>query len=431
MGGGISGLAAAHELTRCGLEVVVLEASDRLGGAIDTQRTDGWIVERGANTVVDRDPLTKLASELGLEPTTAAPESSARFVWYEGELHTLPRDPLSFLRSSLLPLGAKIKILAEPLASPPPEHDESIADLVRRRLGPEILERLVAPFVAGIYAGDPELLSVRHALPRLARLEAEHGSLIRGAFREPRRPRPRPISFHEGLAPLPSAVAPAIADVRLTTPAEGIARRGDLLAVRTRNDEITAPRIVVATPARVTARVLSDLSGGVSEALGELPHSGVVVLALGFRRRDVDDELDGFGFLSAEPDFPLLGCLYSSTLFPDSAPDDRVLLTAFLGGARRPDALDREDGELVDSAVSALDRVLGIRGDPVFETLRRWRPGIPQYEIGHRRFLDLVEAIESEVPGLVIVGNYLRGVAVPDCIATARWKVRERLVDES
>ncbi|HEX3530624.1 MAG TPA: protoporphyrinogen oxidase, partial [Thermoanaerobaculia bacterium] len=312
------------------------------------------------------------------------------------------------------------------IARPADGREETIADFVRRRLWTEFLDYAVGPFVSGVYAGDPERLSVRWAVARIHALERDHGSLIRGALAKRKGPAPAGgmITFRDGLAALPRRLAQEIGDVRTGVFCRRVTRAGDGYVVETESEtgsgSFTAERIVIAVPADVAARLLDDLTGGASRLFAEIPYAPVAVVSLGVRRTDVAHLLDGFGFLAPRKEgLSILGCLFTSTLFPGRAPEGHAALVAFVGGRTNPEITARDDDAILATVRAELGRALGLSGEPVFHHVRRWPRAIPQYELGHGRFVERAEEIERQNPGLRISGNFLRGISVPDCIRNA------------
>ncbi len=403
-----------------------------MGGAIETHVEGAWRFELGPNTVVENDPsVSALIAAAGLagEKITASPAAKRRYLYKDGRLQALPGSPGGFLRTSLFPASAKLRLLKEPwIARPAGDPEESIAAFTRRRLGQAFLDDAVGPFVSGVYAGDPERLSVRWALPKIAALEREHGSLVRGALarRKSRKPAGASggmISFAAGLAELPRRLAREIGEVWTGVAALRILPTGNGFRVETTAGPRVASRVVLAVPADVAARLLAEATGGRSLALAEIPYAPVAVVALGYRREDVAHPLDGFGYLVPRKEGKrTLGCLFPSTIFPGRAPAGHVALTAFVGGRTDPEIVTWDDDRIAATVAEEVGQALGIRrqrGQPVFRLVRRWPRAIPQYEIGHGRFVTLGSEIENDLPGLRLGGNFLAGVSVPDCIRNA------------
>lgn len=452
-GAGISGLSTAFWLTRAGLRVTVLEASSQVGGALETWRPDPaevpnlpegrWLFEQGPNTVLEspeaREALGELLRDSGLgdERLEAATESARRWVFHDGELHLLPTSPPQILRTSLLSPAAKMRLLREPFVGRGPEdREETVAEMVRRRLGPEVLERAVEPFVSGVWAGDPARLSVQWAIPKLVQMERRHGSLLKAvlARQEDSEGRPPIVSVEGGFGRLAERLAEVVGDVRTGTPVTAVeplsgedSGPGSGGGFRVRfgegeaREELTAHRVVLAVPAGAAATILDGASGGRSGLFADLPYAPVAVVSLGYPQRSVGHALDGFGFLAPRSaGLDVLGCLFASSIFPRRAPAGHVGLTVFLGGRTAPEMVELSEGELRDRAVRDLDKVLGLTGDPRVEHVRRWPRALPQYELGHGRFVQRAAEMERDFPGLHFAVNWLEGPSVADCVMRAR-----------
>ena len=449
IGAGIAGLAAAYQLQKAGASVHVLEASGRTGGAIQSETTEGFLVEHGPNSIRAGAPaLEALIDELELheERIWANDAADARYVVRDGRPTPLPRSLGSFLSTDLFTAQAKLRLLAEPFIGRGRAEDESVEDFTQRRLGQEVLDYAVAPFVGGVFAGSPENLSVRHAFPRLAALEDEHGSLFLGAVRRALSsdgPDTEEIpsglfSFRDGLQTLPDALADVLGNrVTLNAPVIALNHDGEKWRVT-----ITSPNKQKRTPTfdalvctvplhRLTAM---DVDTPVDLGpLAEVWYPPLSVLALGYSREAIAHPLNGFGLLvpPVEDEFNVLGTIFSSTLFPGRAPDsgrDHVLLTTFVGGARAPDRATRKTAPLQSTVERDLNRLLGVEGTPVFRRHVHWPNAIPQYTVGYRTVKETLGAIEQRHPRLAFAGNYQRGVSVGDAL-TSGVEAARRLFD--
>ena len=418
----------------------MVDAGDAPGGVMRSVARDGWLAERGPNSCMLTPDVAAMVDACGATPSLlrAAPAGHVRYIVRDGRPVALPMSPPAFLRTPLFGAAGKLRILREPfVARRTATGDESIADFVRRRLGPEVLDWAIDPFVSGVYAGDPERLSVGHAFPRLVALEREHGSLIRGAIAMARRrgtartteaasgQRGAMISFRGGMETFPAAIARTLGPrVQCATRLVALAPRaeGGVRAVLERDGvraDVDADAVALTLPLHALAHVaLPDAARAHVAALGACRYPAVHSLALGFRREQVAHPLDGFGMLVPRREGrTLLGTLFSSSLFPDRAPAGHVLLTCFVGGMRRPELADADTAALLPVLLAELDTLLGLRGAPVFVEHSAWANAIPQYELGHDAIVSAAEALEAVLPGVVLDGQFRRGVSVGDCVA--------------
>lgn len=425
LGAGLTGLSAAVALKQRGVPVTVLESSPRAGGAVGTEDHDGFLVECGPNSMMVNEPeVAEFLRVTGLDAEIVVPRAKKRFLVRGGKPVALPSGPGGAVTTPLFSLRGKLRVLAEPFVSRGLADDESLAQLVRRRLGREILDYAIEPFVAGIYAGDPEKLSARHAFPKLWNLEKDHGSFIRGAVRARRSgPPQKMISFRQGMGALPARLSGLLGgDLRCGARVVDIARVGNGWSVswneegRTHRAECAA--FVCAVPAFALPRLPwpGDLPAQIDFPDG-IEYPPVSIVVLGFRRDAVRHPLDGFGMLvPAVENRKILGTIFSSGLFPGRAPEGHVLLTTFVGGARQPDLAPLPDAELERLVCADLAALLGAGGPPVFRRIVRWPRAIPQYNLGYGKTLSALEKLEAEHPGLHFVGNYRGGIAAGQCI---------------
>ena len=435
LGAGITGLTTAWHLQRAGLAPVVFERASRVGGPIGALETEGWLHELGPNSLLEGSPdVAAFIDELGLGARRlyAAPAARQRYVVRDGALVAMPTSPLSFVRTQLFSLRAKIALLGEPWrARSPADQEESVADFVVRRLGREFLDYAINPFVGGVYAGDPARLSVRHAFPKLHALEQEHGSLIRGALKRRNAsggPKGRIFSFPGGLGELPAALARQLGDaVRLRHTVLAVTRQDDGWQIQFECDgQPDSARFDVVISA-LTADALAALTfEGVPaadqlRALREIEQPFVASVFTGYRRENVRHPLDGFGLLVPQVEHrKILGTLFSSTLFPGRAPTGHVGLTSFVGGMRNPELSRLDDAGLVETVRTELGELVGATGAPVFTHVQRWPRAIPQYAMNYGRYQQAFSAVEASAPGLFIGGNCRDGISLANCIAAGR-----------
>jgi oxygen-dependent protoporphyrinogen oxidase len=437
VGGGISGLACAWGLQQRGLDVLLVEASGNAGGCIASIHESGDLLEAGPNSALDTSPLiAKLLESLGIaaDRIEANPAAQKRFVVRGGKPWALPMSPGAFLQSPLFSAAAKVRLLCEPFIGRRSDcHEETVASFVRRRLGSEFLDYAINPFVGGVYAGRPEQLSLQAAFPRLHDLEKNFGSLIRGQLfgarsraksaQQSKHAAPM-FSFRDGMATLPCTIAGRLRRIELNAHATAVAAVDGGFSVDVARDDcvrtLRARSIVLAVPAYAAATLIRSLSPKAASALAQIHYPPVAVVHSGWRREAIGHPLDGFGMLVPECEKTrILGCIFSSTLFPRRASSGMVLLTSFIGGARQPELVSLEETELKEIAHGDLGRLLQISGMPEFIKVRKWPRAIPQYTLGHAGRMASLESAEDSLPGFRFCANYRGGVSIGDCIASA------------
>src|SRR6266849_5535286 len=443
VGGGISGLVCAYALRKAGVDVLVVESSARAARMIRSQRRDGFLLELGPQSFSGTAALRTLCGDLGIAgQLLQAPAGTPRYVLINGALKAVPLSPPAMLTSSLLSAGTKWKIARDAFgSSQPTEGDESIAEFVRRKFGAELLDRLVGPFVSGVYAGDPERLSLRSSFPQLHEAEELAGSVIRGTIRAARarkgpREKPTLLSFREGNETLVRTLAAKIGTgLRLGSEVAGIQLRReqgtDRFEVRIRSagkeDVLITERLVMATPAEVAGALLRDVNPAFEPVLCGIEYAPVAVVSLGYRRADVGHSLEGFGFLVPRSSgLRVLGTVWNSSLFPGRAPDGYVLLTSFVGGATDPQAVTLPAEALASLVHGEIAPLLRLSAAPEFVNAQIYPRALPQYNIGHHERLAALDKLQAQTPGLFFVGNYLQGPAIGACVEQAT-AVAERL----
>lgn len=436
IGGGVSGLSTAYHLTQAKRTVCLIESSPQLGGAMNTRHVAGWQFETGPNTLMRSPTLNAILADLDLEVETCPANEMAtkRYVVKNGHPVALPGGPLALLSSPLFSLGDLFHLAREPWIKPSTT-EETIAQFVQRRLGQGFLDWAVDPFVSGVYAGDPHRLSVQAATPKIYALEHEYGSLIRGglarlkALKQPRPAGMPPekkglISFPGGLVTLVNRLAHKIQDsglghIRTATRIVSLIQtaEGDWQATTDSGEKFQAKHMVLALPAPAIAALVAPLKPDLADLLREIEYPPVTAVILGFDRAQVAHPLNGFGMLiPAREKRQTLGVLFSSTLFADRTPPGKVMLTAFIGGRRQPEAAQGDESAVIQRVLNDLSPLLGIQGAPVFQQIQHWPQAIPQYELGYLDRLEKVAALTQSLPGLHLTGNWRTGIAVGDCL---------------
>ncbi len=434
IGGGISGLVCAYMLKKRNVDVLVLESSDSPGGVIRSVKQNGYLFETGPQSFSTAPQLNALIEDLGLaNEFIAAPAKAPRYILVNGELRSVPLSPPAFLASPLLSWSTKFSLLREPFRKTvPPPDDESIANFVRRKFTNELLELLAGPFVSGIYAGDPEKLSLRAAFPQLYEAEKQSGSIIRGmkaAAKANTSPRQKPTlaSFHAGNDSLPRALSQALGNAirtgtRVTQIARNTGQQFEITATSSSGTiQLRTSHLVLAAPTQVAAALLQNLTPTLAEPLSQIEYAPVAVVSLSYLRADVAHSLNGFGFLiPRSANLKTLGTVWNSSLFPNRAPEDHALLTSFLGGATDPATAALSSSSLLELAHSELAPLLGLKSQPAVSYITAYKHAIPQYNVGHTARLAAIQSGVAKIPGLHLTGNYFRGPSIGACVEHAQ-----------
>ncbi len=439
VGAGISGLATAHALLeqQPDLDLQVLEAADRPGGKVWTDKTDeGFLCEWGVNAFLNSKPETlDLVAKLGLAPVVSYDTSRNRFVYSEGRLRRLPDSPSTFLASDLLSLPGRLRTALEAVIPRGHKSDETLADFATRRLGREAFEKLIDPMASGVFAGDATQLSLKSCFPRIHEVENEYRSLILGLIRlqlsarhkrGSSRPRAGPsgelTSFVEGMSVLTTAIAANLGSrLQLATPVASISRERARYTVHMsdgRSEE--AERVILAAPAYAQAKMLNELAPKIAELLDRVFYPSLAVCCLGYKREKIKRDLNGFGFLIPSRERrQVLGTLWDASIFPNRAPEGYALLRTMIGGARSSALAQLPEDKLVDLTRSEMASIMGVDAEPEFVRVYRHLKSIPQYVVGHAQRLGMIESLLKKHPGLVLSGNAYKGVSLNDCVANA------------
>jgi len=447
IGGGIAGLAAAYRLTQTApdLAITLIESDPRLGGKILTERTDGFIIEGGPDTFLSLKPRgLGLCRELGLENRLHGTNEKIRrtYVMRGNKLHELPEGLTGLIPSRfgpmtktglISPLG-KLRMGLDYLIPPRSLNgDESLAAFVKRRLGRELYDRLIEPLMGGIYAGDGEQLSLAATFPQLRQTELEHGGLIKGMLAAKKKAPPsKPgskkwsafLTPTTGLAEIVEALEARLnganAEIRCGTRVVGIEAASPGYQARLESGEsLPADAIIFATPAFITADLISNLDSQLSNTLGAIPYVATATVSVAYPLADIPRPLDGYGYIIPRAEErPILACTWTSTKFPHRAPEGFGLIRAFVGRAGQEGALDVDDDDLLKLVRDELRRALGITTPPVLHRIFRWPKAMPQYTLGHLDRLTVIDQRLAVHPGLFVAGNAYRGIGIPDCIAS-------------
>lgn len=434
IGGGISGLSALHFLRQTAgdsLEITLFEKDRRPGGTINTDRSEGFISDWGPNGFLDKVPLTLgMVDVLGLRPLLepASPTAEKRFIYRHDRLHEITPSPLKFLRSSLLTLPGRLRLVCEPFVkAKKDELEEPIFDFAARRIGREAAENMIVPMVSGIFGGDAKKLSLPACFPIMAEMEKEYGSLFKaliarkkaGSNASPAGPSGRLTSFKNGLYTLIETmhrryedyIKTGIEVVRIDKSADGFH-----LHFKCREPEVFEA-VFCATPSYAAANFFSGTDKKLQALLESIPYASISVVSLGYHRRDVRHDLEGFGFLvPRNQNLRILGSIWTSSIFKDSAPPDMVQFRTMVGGATDPEAVHLSEPELIRIVESELNGIVGLEGKPVYTRIFKYEQGIPQFTLGHPQKMKQLEGFEMQYPGLYFTGNAYDGVGLNDCV---------------
>jgi protoporphyrinogen/coproporphyrinogen III oxidase len=433
-GAGLTGLASAYYAKKRGLSFAVIEKDVRTGGSIRSISKGGFQYEAGPNTgIVSNMETQELLGELqGCQPIYACQEAERRLVYKKNKWHALPQNLMQGAKTPLFTVYDKLRILGEPFRKPGRDETESLASLAARRLGVSFLDYAVDPFILGIYAGDPSMLSAKYAMPKLYRLEQQYGSFIKGSIAIARSGQPKAskklFSFKGGMQSLTDALAAAAGagNIFMAHQAELIKTADGFAAKSASGTVFNARRAIVAAPSHNFREIMPGLPEPIMAGLTNLQYSKVVQVAAGYKSWQGMDIKAFGGLVPHRENKDVLGALFVSSFLPGRAPSGGACISFFMGGWRRPDVYNWAQGKIEDSAASAAADMLGQRQSADSLEIFRYDKAIPQYEFNTKHRLAARAAAETKWPGLLLGGNAFDGVGAADRIAQAKQMV-ERL----
>lgn len=453
LGGGISGLAAAHQLEKAriadpGISYTLYEASERLGGVIHSERVQDCLIEAGPDSFLTEKPAAaKLCAELGIANRILGSNDAQRVTWIlvgkrlvplpDGLMFMVPTRLIPTATTRLFSWRTKLRMGMELLHPPmPPGKDESVSSMVERHFGPEIVDRLVDPLLSGVYGGNASTLSARAVLGRLVEMESRYGSLCRGMLAARKRmcspsgsssgSAPKPPLFSTlkgGLQELIDALTARLdpACIRIATPVTAIDRWGSRWRVVTHGDACMYDGLIVALPAWVAARLLEPVDDVVAQGLHSIPYTSSLTVSLGYRQSDLKDLPRGFGFLvPASSGHKMLACTFVHRKFDGRTPADRGLLRCFLGGSRGESILGKDNAGIERLVRAELQAILGLHAEPLFVRIHRSRRSMAQYMVGHLETIARIRAAADQLPAFALAGNAFEGIGISDCIRTGQ-----------
>ncbi len=455
IGGGITGLSAAHRLLELiekkGIhtEILLVEKTSNLGGAISTVKKEDYLIELGPDMFITNKPWAHdLSKRLGLESELIETNEAKRgtsVLWQnnlipvpEGFLMLAPSKIMPFLSTPLFSITGKIRMLMDLIMPKKEINDESVASFVRRRFGQEALERVAQPMIGGIYTGDPEKLSIKATMPQFIEMEKKYGSIIKGMIKKNNKTSDSGarysqfLSFKDGMETLVTTIESKLpkGSICLNETVKAISQEGDIWTIETNKRNIDADGVVITTPSYHAGSLLNDIDPKLHQELSSIEYASSAVVILSYKREDITNDLHGFGFVVPNvEESNLIACSYASKKFAGRAPDGHVLLRAFVGGTLNSDICNLEDQIIIEEVAKELSTILGISTGPEFSMIERYPNAMPQYNVGH---IAKIESINNELikhRGLHIAGNAYGGVGIPDSVHSGE-QAAEEILDE-
>ncbi len=438
LGAGISGLATAHWLEKDGFDVSIIEQNSEPGGAMVTRIVDNFLIDFGPNSGLETTPkIRELVDDIGLsdEMIYANEEGNIRYILKNNELLPLPTSPGKFISTKLFSTAAKLRLLKEPFIGKSDDgYNQSIAEFVERRLGKEFLDNAIDPFVSGVFAGDPNKLSVKSAFPKLYRLEEVYGGLIKGMFKgakerkqrnEDSKQSAKMFSFKNGMQSFPQAIAKNLhGQIHYDSIIENIRKNDSKIEIEIEQKgvkgKITSNALISTIPAHRLSKISDSLDKDLAKHLNDIFYPPVLVLFVGYEKQVIGKKLDGFGFLiPSKENKKFLGAIWSSTIFVNRAQSYNAAFTIFVGGARNPEFKISEVEGRIEEVLKEFHSIMKITDQPILLRWKLWNKSIPQYNIGYIEHENYFDRFEKENPGIFLGGNYRGGISVGDCIKSS------------
>nr|WP_320049701.1 protoporphyrinogen oxidase [uncultured Desulfuromonas sp.] len=447
IGAGVSGLATAYALEQGAaaqgleLQITVIEKQPRSGGKIWSRHEEGYLCEWGPNGFLDNKPATlDLCKALTIDNTLLRSNDNARkrFIFSDNTLHRLPENGPMFLGSKLISWPGKFRLAGEMFVpAKKDDRDETLAEFGRRRLGAEALDKLIAPMGGGIFAGDPETMSLKSCFPRIAQLEQEYGGLLKAMIKLARKKKAERkagkqvataagpggvlTSFNGGIQELTDALQAALtAEIRFEVAVESMDYFDNYVLGLSDGSQLDADVVISAAPAYALSGMLKKMNSAAAKLLAQIPYAPMNVACFGYNRADLACDLNGFGYLIPKKEgCSVLGTLWDSSIFPHRAPKDKVLLRSMMGGATRPQAIGLTDDQVLALVQADLERIMGIKATPEMVRIFRHEQAIPQYVSGHAALVTQIRRELESVPHFYLTGNAYEGIGLNDCVANA------------
>ena len=423
IGGGISGLTLAYFLEKNNVEYRLFEKSAVPGGFIQSEKIDGYSLEYGPNSLLCGEKVNDFLEELGLknEIIEANEVSNSRYIIRNGKPVKIPSSPISLLFGRFFSFKTKLKIFRELRLKPHAERqEETLTAMMDRHFGNEVVQYLLKPFIAGIYAGDPDHLVASYAFPKLKEYERKHGSILKGFIKNKGGARRKTVSFKEGMQQLPQTIFKSINNASLQKEIIGLSKNNAKYVVKLRDEEIEADKIVFASSPNVMGSLCESLYGQkFSTVLSALKCPSISAVHSVYNKKDIAFELKGFGALNPQcEDYFIAGTIWSSSVFSGKIVEDNVLLTSFVGGMQYPNQNKIDEQSLLDSVHKELSKFYGIKAKPLFEKVTKWDKSIPQYGIELKEVRKQIDLLEKD--NIFVASNWLNGISIEDCIKNAK-----------